>query len=79
MTSMSGIVDLAFMTSPAVWDDFEIYTDAIGLVVTLQLADIEVRDLYSCNDMFHQFFVTKHKSGWERELTTFSFKSKRML
>ena len=79
MTSMSGIVQLAFMKSSAVLDDFEIYTDTIGLVVTLQLAKIEVRDFYTCNDMFHQIFVTKHIGGWERELTTFSLKGKRKL
>ena len=79
MTSMSGTLQLAFMKSLAVWVDFEIHTDTIGLVVTLQLAEIEVRDFYSCNDMFHQIFVTKHIVGWERELTTFSLKGKRML
>ena len=46
MTSMSGIVQLAFMKSLALWDEFEIYTDTIGLVVTLQFAQIEVRDFY---------------------------------
>ena len=76
---MSGIVQFAFMKSLADWDDIEIYTDTIGLVVTLQLAEIKVRDFYSCNDMFHQTFVTKHIGGWERELTTFSLKGKRML
>ena len=35
MTSMAGTVQLAFMKSFAVWNDFEIYTDTIGLVVTL--------------------------------------------
>ena len=67
------------MKSIAVWDDIEIYTDTIGLAVTLQLAQIEVDDLYSCNDMFHQTSVTKHIVGWERELTTFSLKEKRIL
>ena len=67
------------MKSIAVWDDIEIYTDTIGLAVTLQLAQIEVDDLYSCNDMFHQTSVTKHIVGWERELTTFSLKDKRIL
>ena len=79
MTLMSGIVQFAFMKSLADWDDIEIYADTIGLVVTLQLAEIEVRDFYSCNDMFHQTSVTKHRVGWERELTTFSLKGKRML
>ena len=65
------------MKSHAVWDDIEIYTDTIGLVVTLQLAQIEVEDFYSCNDMFHQTSVTKHKLGREKELTTFSLKNKR--
>ena len=76
---MSGIVQLAFIKSAAVWDDFEIYTDTIGLVVTLQLAQFEVADFYNCNDMFNQTSVTKHKLGWEKELTTFSLKDKRML
>ena len=44
MTSMSGVVQLAFMKSLAVWDDTEIYTDTIGLEVTLQLAQIDVED-----------------------------------
>ena len=35
MTSMPGTVQLAFMKSFAVWNDFEIYTDTIGLVVIL--------------------------------------------
>ena len=64
------------MKSLAVWDDIEIYTDTIGLVVTLQLAQIEVDDFYTCDDMFHQASVTKHIVGWERELTIFSLKGK---
>ena len=79
MTSMSGIVQLAFMKSLAVWDGIEIYTDTIGLVVTLQLAQIEVDDFNSCDDMSHQTSVTKHIVGWERELTTFSLKGKNIL
>ena len=79
MTSMSGVVQLAFMKSFAVWDDIEIYTDTIGLTVTLQLAQIEVDDFYSCNDMFHHTSVIIHVVGWERELTTFSLKEKRIL
>ena len=78
MTSMSGVVQLAFMKTHAVWDDIEIYTDTIGLAVTLQLAQIEVDDFYSYNDMFHQTSVTIHVVGWERELTTFSLKDKRI-
>ena len=35
MTSMGGVVQLAFMKSLAVWDDIKIYTDTIGLAVTL--------------------------------------------
>ena len=64
------------MKSLAVWDDIEIYTDTIGLVVTLQLAQIEVDDFYTCDDMFHQTSVTKHIVGWERELTIFCLKGK---
>ena len=79
MTSMSGVVKLAFIKSPAVWDDFDIYTDTVGLVVTLQLAEIEVRNFYRCNDMFDQTFVTNYKLGWEKELTAFSLKDKSML
>ena len=73
---MSGVVQLAFMKSLAVWDDIEIYSDTIGLAVTLQLAQIDVDDFYSCNDMFHQTSVTIHVVGWGRELTTFSLKDK---
>ena len=76
MTSMCGVVQLAFMKSLAVWDDIEIYTDAIGLLVTLHLAQIEVEDFYSCNDMFYQTSVTKHIVRWEKELTTLSLKDK---
>ena len=79
MTSMSGVVKLAFMKSLAVWDDIEIYTDTIGLVVTLQLAQIEVEDFYTCNDTFDQTTVTKYIVGWGKELTTFSLKDKRIL
>ena len=67
------------MKSLALWEDFEIYTDTIGLVVTLHLAQIEVDDFYGCNCMFCQTSVTKHKLGWEKELTTFSLKDKSML
>ena len=67
------------MKSHAVWDDIEIYADTIGLVVTLQLAQIKIDDFYSCNDMFNQTSVTKHKLGWEKELTTFSLKKMRFL
>ena len=45
MTAMSGVVQLAFMKSLAIWDDIEIYTDTVGLVGTLQLAQIRVEDL----------------------------------
>ena len=74
---MSGIVQLAFMRSLAVWDNFEIYADTIGLVVALQLAQIQVDNFYSFNDMFHQTSATIHVVGWERELTTFSLKFKK--
>ena len=50
ITSMSGIVQLAFMKSLAVWDDFEIYADTVWLVVALQLAQIQVDNFYSFND-----------------------------
>ena len=79
MTSMSGVVQLAFMKSLAIWDDIEIYADTVGLVVTLQLAQIRVQDFYSCNDIFHQTSVAKHKAGWEIELTTFCLKKIRGL
>ena len=52
MTSMSGVVQLVFIKSLGVWDDIEIHADTIGLVVTLQLAQIEVDDFYSFNDLF---------------------------
>ena len=67
------------MNSLAVWDDIEIYTDTIGLVVILQLAQIEVYDFYSCNDMIHETSVTKHKVGWEIDLSTLSLKDKTFL
>ena len=74
---MSGIVQLAFMKSLAVWDNFEIYADTYGgLVVALQLAQIQVDNFYSFNNMLHQTSVTIHVVGWERELTTFSLKDK---
>ena len=75
MTSMGGVVQLAFMKSLAIWDDIEIYTDTIGLVVTLQLAQIEVVGFYRFNDMFHQTSVPKRKVGWQEELTTFPCKT----
>ena len=45
-------------------------------MVTLHLAQIEVEDFYSCNDMFYQTSVTKHIVRWEKELTTLSLKDK---
>ena len=77
MTSMSGIVQLALMTSLAVWDNIKIYTNTVGFEVTLQLTQIEVDDFYSFNDMVHETSVTKLVVGWERELTTFSLKDKK--
>ena len=74
---MSGIVQLAFMKSLTVWDNFEIYAKTVGLVVALQLAQIQVDNYYSFNDMLHQTSVTKHVIGWERELTTLSLKDKK--
>ena len=79
VTLMSGVVQLAFVKSLVVWEDFEIYTDTIGFVVTLQLTQIEVDDIYSCDGMFRQTSVTKHKLGRERKLTTFTLKDKRIL
>ena len=73
---MSGIVQLAFMKSLAVWDNFEIYADTVGLVVALQLAQIQVDNFDSFNNMLHQTSVTIYVVGWERELTTFSLKDK---
>ena len=77
MTSMSGIAQLALMTSLAVWGNIEIYTDTVGLEVTLQLTQIEVNDFYSFNDMLHETSVKKLVVGWERELTAFSLKDKK--
>ena len=74
---MSGIVQLALMTSLAVWGNIEIYTDTVGLEVTLQLTQIDVDDFCSFNDMLHETSVTKLVVGWERELTTFSLKDKK--
>ena len=65
------------MKSLAVWDNFEINADTVGLVVALQLAQIQVDNFYSFIDMLHQTSVTKHVIGWERELTTFSLKDKK--
>ena len=77
MSSMSGIVQLALMTSLAVWGNIEIYTDTVGFEVTLELTQIEVDDFYSFNDMLHETSVTKLVVDWERELTTFSLKNKK--
>ena len=74
MTSMSGVVQLAFMKTAVVCDDIEIYTDTIGLVITLQLAQIEFEYFYSCSNMFHETFAPKHEFAWEEELTTCSCK-----
>ena len=74
---MSGIVQLALMTSLAVWGNIEIYTDTVGFEVTLQLTQIDVDDFYSFNDMLHETSVTKLVVGRERDLTTFSLKDKR--
>lgn len=63
MTSMSGVVQLAFMKSPAVSDDIKIYTDTIGLLVTTQLAIIKVADTNRFDDMFYQTSVPKRKVG----------------
>ena len=68
MTLMSGVVQLAFMKSVVVWDDFEIYTDAIGFVVTLQLAQIQIGNFYCRNVMVREAFVSFDEFGWERKL-----------
>ena len=39
---MNVVVQLVFMKSLDIWDDIEIDTDAIGLVVKLQLALVEI-------------------------------------
>ena len=74
MTLMSGVVELAFMKSPAVSGDIKIYTDTIGLVVTTQLANIKVGDINRFDDMFYQTPVPKRKVGSEEKLTTSSWK-----
>ena len=71
MTSVSGVVQLAFMKSIPVWDD-KIYTYTIGLVVTVQFAQIKVADVYRFDDMFCQTAVPKRKVGSEEKLTTSS-------
>ena len=72
MTSVSGIVQLAFMRSIAMWDDIKIYTYTIGLLVTTQLTQIKVADVNRFDDMFYQTSVPKRKVGSEEKLTTFS-------
>ena len=72
MTSMSGVVQLAFMKSLAVWDDFEIYTDTIGFMVTLQLAQIQIGNFFRGNVTVHEAFVSKEEVAWEKKLTTFT-------
>ena len=69
MTSMSGVVQLAFMKSLAIWDDFEIYADTIGFVVTLQLAQIQIGDVLGRNAMVCEAFVSKDVA-WKKKLTT---------
>ena len=45
MTDMSSVVHRAFVTSPAVLIDVEINADAVGVLVTSQLAHIEIVNL----------------------------------
>ena len=71
MTSMSDVVQLAFMKSFTLWDDFEIYTDTIGFTVTLQLAQIQIGDFLGCNVMVSEAFVSKDVA-WKTKLTTFT-------
>ena len=71
MTSMSGIVQLAFMKSLAVWDDFEIYTDTVKFVVTMQLAQIQIGDVLGRNAMVCEAFVFKYVAR-KKKLTTFT-------
>ena len=71
MTSMSGVVQLAFVKSLAVWNDFEIDTDTIGFVVTLKLAQIQIGDVLGRNAMVCEAFVSKDVV-WKKRLTTFT-------
>ena len=71
MTSMSGVVQLAFMKSLAIWDDFEIYADTVGLEVTMQLAQIQIGDVLGRNAMVCEAFVFKDVA-WKKKLTTFT-------
>ena len=71
MTSMSGVVQLAFMKSLAIWDDFEIDTDTIGFVVTMQLAQIQIGDVLGRNAMVCEAFVSK-AVAWKKKLPTFT-------
>ena len=70
-TSMSGVVQLAFVKSLAIWDDLEIYADTIGFVVTLQLAQIQTGDVLGRNAMVCEAFVFKYVA-WKKKLTTFT-------
>ena len=65
---MSGVVQLAFMKSFVVWDDIEIYTDTIGFVVTLKLAQIQIGNIFCRNNMVGETFVSSEEFGWEKEL-----------
>ena len=59
------------MKSLAVWDDLEIYTDTIGLEVTLQLAQIQIGDVLGRNAMVCEAFVFKDVAS-KKKLTTFT-------
>ena len=59
------------MKSLAVWDDLEIYTDTIGLEVTLQLAQIQIGDVLGRNAMVCEAFVSKDVA-WKKKLPTFT-------
>ena len=68
---MSGVVQIAFMKSLAIWDDFEIDTDTIWFVVTMQLAQIQIGDVLGRNAMVCEAFVFKYVA-WKNKLTTFT-------
>ena len=68
MSLMGGVVQLAFMKSFVVLDDFEIYTDTIWFVVTLKLAQIQIGNLFCCNFIIREAFVSSEELGWEKEL-----------
>ena len=62
---MSGVVQIAFMKSLAIWDDFEIDTDTIWFVVTMQLAQIQIGDVLGRNAMACEAFVFRYVA-WKK-------------